>query len=204
MRIFDAYIDRYKKLNTIDGVKYVAVFKNEGGKAGASINHTHSQVIALPMIPPKVLAEISDYNRYRAKGGTCPYCDIITQESDGPRVVWEDGFVFALAPFASEFAYEVWLIPKRHINQMSYLSREEKASFSTALKLILDKLDNLEIPYNYFIENNIDDKDYHMHIKIEPRPNVWAGLELGTGIIINPVSPEYATKMYRGTNDDEN
>lgn len=203
MRILDAYIDRYNALRQIDKVQYVIIFKNEGGKAGASITHTHSQLIALPMVPPKVLSESNDYHRYRAKNGTCPYCDIIIKETDGPRIVWEDENLFALAPYASESPYEVWLIPKRHINQISYLTREEKLSFSTALKTILNKLDELGIAYNYFVENTINDKDYHMHIKIEPRPNIWAGLELGTGIIINPISPEFASKTYRNEIENE-
>ena len=196
MRIFDAYIDRYKNLKKLDGIKYVIVFKNEGGKAGASIAHTHSQVIALPMLPPKVHIEITEYNRYRAKNETCPYCDILIKEMNGPRVVWENENLFVVAPYASEFAYEVWLIPKRHIAEITDLSDEEKVSFASALKYVLEKLDNLVISYNYFIENTVDDKDYHMHIKVEPRPNIWAGLELGTGVIINPVSPEEATKTY--------
>jgi galactose-1-phosphate uridylyltransferase len=65
-------------------------------------------------------------------------------------------------------------------------------------KLVLGKLDEFGISYNYFIENAVNNEDYHMHIKIAPRPNIWAGLELGTGIIINPIEPEYAARLYRG------
>jgi UDPglucose--hexose-1-phosphate uridylyltransferase len=196
VRVLDAYIVRYGILKNVDGIKYVIAFKNEGGKAGASVAHTHSQIIALPMIPPKVQEEIDDYDKYSQKNGTCPYCDIIIKETDGPRVIWEDENLFVVAPYASESPYEAWLIPKRHINEVSNLTHGEKVSISTSLKIVLDKLDGLGISYNYFIENTIDDKDYHTHIKLSPRPNVWAGLELGTGIIINPVSPEYAAKVY--------
>lgn len=195
-RIIDAYTERYKIMKDISGIKYVAIFKNEGGKAGASIAHSHSQLIALPLIPPKAQYEINDYRQYHEKNGTCPYCDIIIKESDGPRVVWQDDNLFVLAPYASEFPYEAWFIPKRHINQISDLTEDEKKSIATAFKITLDKLDELEIAYNFFFENTIEDKEYHMHIKLEPRPNIWAGLELGTGVIINPVAPEYATKVY--------
>jgi len=195
-RIIDAYIDRYSSLKKLDGIKYVIIFKNEGGKAGASIAHTHSQIIALPVLPPKVHTEISDYNRYRAKHATCPYCDIILKESNGPRVVWENEDLFVVAPYASEFPYEVWLIPKRHISEISDLNPSEKISYASALKYILEKLDSLGIAYNFFVENTVNNKDYHMHIKVEPRSSIWAGLELGTGVIINSIPPEDATKTY--------
>ena len=73
-----------------------------------------------------------------------------------------------------------------------------------ALKMVLGKLDEFGISYNYFIENAVNAEDYHMHIKIKPRPNIWAGLELGTGVVINPIAPEYATKIYRGEVKIEN
>lgn len=198
VRIFNAYIDRFETLRNMDNIKHVIVFKNEGGKAGASITHTHSQVIALSILPPKIENEARDYGKYRLEHSTCPYCDIIAKETDKPRVVWEDENLFVLSPYASDSPYGVWLIPKRHVRFMSDLSRSEKESIAIAMKIVLGKLDELGISYNYFIENSVNREDYHMHIKIAPRPNIWAGLELGTGIVINPIPPEYAAKIYRG------
>jgi len=198
IRIFDAYIDRFEYLRNMDGVKHVILFKNEGGKAGASIAHTHSQIMALPLLPPKVQAEASAYNKYRLDKCTCPYCDIIKEETDKPRVIWEDENLFVLAPYASDSPYGAWFIPKRHLRLVSELTRGEKESFAKAMKVVLGILDELAISYNYFIENAVNCEDYHMHIKLSPRPNVWAGLELGTGVIINPIPPEYAAKLYRG------
>lgn len=198
VRVFNAYIDRYTTLRNMDNIKHVIVFKNEGGKAGASITHTHSQVMALSVLPLKIENEACAYNKYRLEHATCPYCDIIRKETDKPRVIWEDENVFALSPYASDSPYGAWLLPKRHVRFMSELTRKEKESFAIALKIILGKLDDMGIPYNYFIENSVNLEDYHMHIRIAPRPNIWAGLELGTGVIINPVAPEFAAKIYRG------
>jgi len=103
-----------------------------------------------------------------------------------------------LSPYASDAPYGVWLMPKRHIRLISELTRSEKESFAIAMKLVLDKLDYFGIAYNYFVENAVNDEDYHMHIKIAPRPNIWAGLELGTGVVINPIAPEFAARIYRG------
>ncbi len=197
VRVFNAYVDRFLALRNMDGIKHVILFKNEGGKAGASITHTHSQVIALPILPSKVENEARAYNKYRLEHATCPYCDIIAHETDKPRVVWEDENIFALSPYASDSPFGVWLIPKRHIRMISDLKRCEKESIAIAMKIILGKLDELGISYNYFVENAVNQEDYHMHIKIAPRPNIWAGLELGTGVIINPIPPEQATKIYR-------
>lgn len=198
VRIFNAYIDRFTYLRNLDRIKHVIIFKNEGGKAGASIAHAHSQVIALPILPPKVKNEAKAYNKYRLEHSSCPYCDIIKKETDKQRVIWEDENLFVLSPYASEAPYGVWLLPKRHMWLISDLTRNEKESIAIALKIVLGKLDEFGISYNYFVENAVNAEDYHMHIKIAPRPNIWAGLELGTGIVINPIAPEYATKIYRG------
>lgn len=198
VRIFNAYIDRFMTLRNVDGIKHVIIFKNEGGKAGASIVHTHSQVIALPILPTKTKAEAQAYNKYRLEKVTCPYCDVLAKEADKLRVIWQDENVLALSPYASESPYGVWLLPKRHMSLFGDMTRSEKESLAFALKIILGKLDEYGINYNYFVENSVNNEDYHTHIKIAPRPNVWAGLELGTGIMINPVMPEFAAKFYRG------
>ena len=197
VRVFDAYINRYFELTKIKGIKHVIVFKNEGGKAGASVAHSHSQIYALPLLPPKVKSEMLAYDEYCMTHDNCPYCDIITQETGSARVIWEDENIFALSPYASSSPYGVWLIPKRHLRSILELNHGEKESIARALKIVLGKLDELGIAYNYFIENSVNESDYHMHIKIAPRPNVWAGLELGTGVVINSVSPEFATSIYR-------
>lgn len=204
VRIFNAYIDRFDELRNMDGIKHVIVFKNEGGKAGTSVAHTHSQVIAMPFLPPKTKAEAVAFNKYRLEHCTCPYCDVIQKETDKPRVIWEDEHVFVLAPWASNCPYAAWILPKRHVKSMSELMRAEKESMAIGLKLLLDKMDAFGISYNFFVENAVNQEDYHTHIKLAPRPNIWGGLEMGTGIIINPIAPEYAAKIYRGEAKIEN
>lgn len=195
--IFDVYAERYEVLKNKEGICYTIIFKNEGGKAGASIPHSHSQVISLPMIPPKAAKEAAAIDKYVDKHGTCPYCDIIKSERHGPRMIFEDEHLFVLAPYASESPYGVWFIPKRHIRNIKDMQQNEKESLARSMKNVLSKLDELDIPYNYFIQNSLDLESHHMIIKLAPRPNIWAGLELGTGIIINSVSPEEAAKFYK-------
>lgn len=196
--VIDVYIERYKALNKTKGIDYVLVFKNEGGRAaGASISHSHSQIIALPIIPPKVAAEADAMDRYFEEHHSCPYCDIVKAERKSPRVISEDDHFFVLSPYASESPYGVWFIPKRHVHSMEYLNGSEKESLARAFKKVLAKLDEVGIPYNYFFQNSLDVENHHMVIKLAPRPNVWAGLELGTGVVINPVAPEAAAEFYQ-------
>lgn len=198
VRVFNAYIDRFEELRNIDGIKHVIVFKNEGGKAGNSVAHSHSQVYALPLLPPKVASESRAYSTYRLEHATCPFCDVILKETGKPRVIWEDEHVFTVCPYASDSPYGVWILPKRHTRFFGDLTRHEKESVAIALKMVLDKLDECAISYNYFVENAVNQEDYHTHIKITPRPDVWGGLELGTGVITNPITPEFATRFYQG------
>ncbi len=197
VKVIDAYIQRNQELSKIDGINYVLVFKNEGGKAGASVMHSHSQIYALPLVPPMIEEETLAIDRYIIEKNSCPFCDIISGEQNGPRVAWEDKNFIVICPFASESPYGAWFMPKRHVNNIDNLKEGEKKSLAKALKTILKKVDDLDMSYNYFFHDSLSCEDQHMTLKLAPRPNVWAGLELGTGIIINTVSPEDAAKYYR-------
>jgi len=198
VKVFDAYIDRYLYASKLKGICYTILFKNEGGKAGASIPHSHSQLIAVPMLPPRIEQEAAAMDDYIRVHNSCPYCDIIKSESKSSRVIWEDEHLFVLAPYASESPYGAWFIPKRHIHSIEFLHENEKISFARAFKIILKRLDEIDISYNYFFQNSLDCESHHMILKLSPRPNVWAGFELGTGIVINPVPPEEAALFYQG------
>lgn len=197
VKIIETYIDRNKALTKIDGINYVLMFKNEGGRAGASAPHSHSQIIALPMVPPMIEEETIAVDRYVIEHNSCPYCDVIEGEKNGPRVAWEDEHWLVVCPFASESPYGAWFIPKRHVSSIDDLNQSEKKSLARALKKILKKVDDLDMAYNYFFNDSLSCEDQHMILRLAPRPNIWAGLELGTGIIINPVPPEVAAKYYR-------
>jgi UDPglucose--hexose-1-phosphate uridylyltransferase len=197
VKIFDIYEERYEYMMSRPGICYTLVFKNEGGKAGASIPHAHSQVIALPIIPPKIQNEADAVDGYYRRNGSCPYCDVIKSEKHGPREIYHDENLFVVAPYASESPYGAWFIPKRHVRTIGDLNQQEKLSLARALKMILAKLESIDVPYNYFIQNALDLEAHHLVLKLSPRPNVWAGLELGTGVVINPVPPEEAAKFYK-------
>jgi len=112
---FWAYRDRILDLKKDGRLRYILMFKNHGVEAGASLEHTHSQLIALPIIPSHVLDELNGSREHFAEKERCIYCDILKQEiNDGARVVCENGDFACIAPFAPRFPFEVWVLPKAH------------------------------------------------------------------------------------------
>lgn len=198
IKVLETYEQRIKTLSNMPKIKYVAVFKNEGGRAGASIQHAHSQVIALPFIPPLISSDASAMDEYVLKNGTCPYDDIIKKErKDKVRVIFDDGKIFALCPYSASAGYGVWIMPAHHKRTLSEITHEEKRSMARALKLVLSKLDEINLSYNFFLHGSLDLENHHFRMKIEPRLTTWGGLELGSGMAVNPVFPEDAAKFYR-------
>lgn len=197
-KIFEAYKHRITTLSEIDEVAYVAVFKNDGPQAGATLAHAHSQVVALPIIPPNVEAEAVAFEQYQVHNGTCPLCDIVTWEKrQQERVIFEDDYIIAFCPYAGTAPYGVWIVPKQHRSYFNDLTHAELHSVAQVLKRVSQQLDKYGVSFNYFLANSLPGRNHHFVLKIEPRPNVWGGLELATGVIINPVPPEQAAEWYK-------
>ncbi len=196
-KLLDMYSKRTAELSKEKNLNYILCFKNQGARAGASISHAHSQVFATKIIPDDLREEAKLKQEYQIKNQSCPYCDIIKKEMKGARRVFEDEHVAVFTPYASQYHYEVWLFPKRHLDNITLLNKKEKKSFAHFLKKILKRLDGIDAAFNFFLHNVVTDKDQHFYIKVEPRESVWAGVELGSGLVINSISPEEAAKFYR-------
>jgi len=195
--LLDVYADRTLEISRNKKIEYVLVFKNSGGKAGASLLHAHSQVFASKISPPDVQEELKIAHAYQIKNGVCPYCKIIKDEEKSPRKIYADENIIAIAPYASQFHYEAWIFPRRHLDNIILLKPAERNSLAKALKQILSKLNSINLSYNLFLHDAVKDKNQHFYLKIQPREAIFAGLELGSGIVINSISPEVATKFYR-------
>ncbi|MFA6106129.1 MAG: DUF4931 domain-containing protein [Patescibacteria group bacterium] len=195
---FDVMADRLKEITKDKKIEYVLQFKNHGSKAGATIRHEHSQIFATNILPPDISGELQQAENYKIEHNACPYCGILKNELKSPRKICEDKFIGAFAPYASEYHYEAWIFPKRHLDNISVLTREEKKSLAACLKKILAKIDSLGLAYNFFMHQVVKDSGQHFYIKVQPRDkNVWAGIELGSGLVINSIAPEKAAKFYR-------
>lgn len=196
-KVIEMYARRTKELSLNPKLDYILCFKNQGPKSGASIPHAHSQVFASKLLPPDISQELDLAERYHCKNQSCPYCDLIKKEVLSERLIWEDKNVIAIAPYASEYHYEAWIFTKRHLDNIAKLSPQEISSFAQAYHLILAKLYELDLSFNAFMHQVVSDRNQHFYFKIQPRDSIWAGVELGSGLIINTVPPEEAAKFYR-------
>ncbi len=197
-----AFHSRIADLKKDKRLKYVLVFKNEGDDAGASLEHTHSQLIALPIVPDLVREEIDQSKQYYNYKERCIFCDIIRQESASKtRVISENEDFISLAPFAPRAPFETHILPKRH--ESSYMPNGNFDLLAQILQLTLKQIDkvlNLP-PYNLMIHTspfkNEENDYYHWHIEILPKLTKIAGFEWGSGFYINPTPPEEAAKFMR-------
>jgi UDPglucose--hexose-1-phosphate uridylyltransferase len=199
-----AYRDRIIDLKKDRRFKYILIFKNHGEAAGASLEHTHSQLIALPVVPKRVAEEVGNSREYYNFKERCIFCDIIRQESqDNVRVIAENPAFIALSPFAPRFPFEMWVLPKTHQSAFEESQKPEFEHLAGMLKDLLLRLDRvLDSPaYNYIIHTSpfpeVSNDYYHWHLEIMPKLTKVAGFEWGTGFYINPTPPEESAKFLR-------
>jgi UDPglucose--hexose-1-phosphate uridylyltransferase len=183
---------------------YGLVFKNVRDKAGASMEHTHSQLIATPIVPLQVEQEIRRCSEYFDYRGRCMLCDMVMQEmQSGARMVMDTPNFIAFEPFAARFPFETHLMPKRH---MSHFEATDDAMLPELARCLRTSIAKIEAalnhpPYNYLIHTsplNVRSLDhYHWHFEIIPRITRVAGFEWGSGFYINTVPPEQAAAFLR-------
>jgi len=188
---------RLNTLKAIPGIQQVILFKNHGKEAGTSIEHEHLQLIAYNKTAASIQKEVHAANAFKRKHGKCPYCEIIEIEKKGPRRIKENNSFFALAPYASRFAFEAMLLPKEHRNNLADLSEAELNDLASCLKKVVGKLGELNAPYNLYFHESPKGKKLHFHVKVTPRLLSWGGFEMASDCIINTVSPEQAAEFYR-------
>ncbi len=196
----ELYAKRVHELYAEKGVACALIFKNEGAAAGISLTHTHSQLIALASAPRLVAEELKQYGEYRRKEKACPYCEVAEREGKSARKAFENEEFLAIAPYASRTPFELLILPKSHLANITELGEEERLLLARILKKSLARLDKmLNGPaFNYYLHIQPKGKDFHFHMELLPRLAIWAGFELGSGMYINPVAPEAAAKAYRG------
>lgn len=207
--IFWVYRDRLVDLKKDRRLVYGMVFKNVGVAAGASLEHSHSQLIVTPIVPVNVWEEMNGALEFFNYRGRCIYCDIIHQElASEKRIVLDTPNFLVFCPYASRFPFEMWVVPKVHNSHYENIQKNEVDGLGYVLKTILLKLEKaLEQPaYNYIIHTSPFDTQnlphYHWHMEIIPRLTRVAGFEWGTGFYINAVPPEQAAEFLRNTNVD--
>jgi UDPglucose--hexose-1-phosphate uridylyltransferase len=198
--------DRIQDLKRDRRFRYIIVFKNVGTAAGASLDHPHSQLIALPIVPREVHDELEGARAHFASKERCVFCDVLAQEErDGRRVIADNGDMVAIAPYAPRFPFETWILPKRHQSLFEDAPRHEYASLARILRDMLRRMNRMLLtpPYNLLIHsaplNEPAGDFYHWHVEIIPKLTKVAGFEWATGFYVNPTSPEEAAQVLRET-----
>ena len=230
--MLEAYRTRMAQLYEADDrLKYVLVFKNFGPAAGASIPHTHSQIIAMPVVPENVHNEVAHSRNHYRKHHKCIFCSLIDEaltfeatiydrasgrvrrRIDVGQYVIERGERFiAIKPFASRYEWEVHILPLDHQSDFLDIGDEDRRDMARVLKRTMARLDAVVggVQYNYFFhsrprgeEYEDCDPSYHWHLEICPRTSIPTGFELGSGLFVNTVSPEEAAERLRSVNLDD-
>ena len=229
--LFSAYRQRMMELYDSDArLKYALVFKNFGPAAGASIPHTHSQIIAMPVVPENVINEVEHSRNYYRKHNHCVFCSLIdealTYEATiydrqsgevrrkinvGQYVIERGERFVAIKPFASRYEWEVHIMPLTHESDFTKITHEDLQDLSRVVKRTMSRLEKVigGAQYNFFLhsipraEEYADCKDsYHWHLEICPRTSIPTGFELGSGLFVSTISPEDAAKQLREVDID--
>jgi UDPglucose--hexose-1-phosphate uridylyltransferase len=202
--VLAAYRDRMLDLKNDRRFRYILIFKNHGEAAGASLEHTHSQLIALPIVPKRVREEVDQSKRYYQEKERCIFCDMIRQEIETEsRVINENEHFIAIAPYAPRFPFETWLLPKQHSSAFENNQSPIYTGLAKLMRDILARLDNVlaRPAYNYVIHTSPISEEsndhYHWHIEMMPKLTKVAGFEWGTGFYINPTPPEESARFMR-------
>lgn len=190
---------RFKVLAADERVKYIQIYKNKGLFAGASQEHSHSQILAYPIVPDRNRGLLQYYSEH----GSCLMCQIIEQELNQERIIYESDYFIILSPYAARFSYEAWIIPKRHERYFTDMSEAELKDLQVVMKGYLSSmLTCLENPsYNIMIHSatvNLPKHDaYHWYMEVIPRLVIANAVEIASGCFINPVDPESAATILR-------
>jgi UDPglucose--hexose-1-phosphate uridylyltransferase len=202
--VISQYLGRYRQLSKDSRFKYVVIFKNFGSSAGATVEHTHSQIIALPMVPKTVLEEIKGAEHYHQYRGRCVFCDMISQEyQDKERIVVENSGYLAFCPYAPRYAFETWIIPKGHIADFANSDESSQANLAQILQDVLIRIKKVlgNPSYNYYLHTApvgyANSACYHWHIEIIPKLTRSVGFEWGTGLHIVPTFPQDSARYLR-------
>ena len=204
-RVLWAWRTRIQDLKRDTRFASIVIFKNHGRAAGARLDHSHSQLAAYPMLPPAMSDKLRGAARHLTKTGRCIYCDVIAQELiEGSRIISDHSAILAIAPFASRVPFETWLMPRDHSPRFEEATDETLHVLAAQLKSVMARIDwALERPACNFVLHTAPlsgegDTAFHWHLEILPRVTRVSGLEWGSGVHRNPVSPEEAARALRG------
>ncbi|MEZ6046712.1 MAG: galactose-1-phosphate uridylyltransferase [Planctomycetaceae bacterium] len=203
--VFGLYLDRWKLLSVEPALQYALLFKNEGPAAGASLEHVHSQCIGLPFVPAEVKRQLQGAEDYFRKQQSNFFDDWLAAELNEERRIIKvtDEFV-VVCPYFSRFPYETWIVPRRATGHFEEASRQQTDELAGHVHQVLNRYQQIHegMPFNYMLQSAPfrceANQSYRWYLQITPRISHLAGLELGSGVLVNLVLPDTAAELLRG------
>jgi UDPglucose--hexose-1-phosphate uridylyltransferase len=203
--VLRVYRHRYNTNAEDPHIRYVHIIVNNGREAGASLEHSHSQLFGMPLVPPLLQQELAGASWYHSRHDECVFCRIISEEvALSRRVIARNRSFVAVTPFASKLPFEVWILPREHEQSFDMITESELEEFAVILSEVLGTYDRhfSNPPYNYYIHSapadGADYPYYHWHLELLPKLTSIGGFELGTSMMINITTPEHAADLLTG------
>jgi len=168
---------------------YTIVFKNEGKAGGASLEHSHTQLVSMPFVPDYV-------KKIGKKAGKVAKM----KEKQLKNVFAQNAHFFALCPKAPRFHFETWIAPVTGANSLTALSDEQLRALASILKSVLSALDAATGfgPYNIIFHSAPHEGNaFPFHLEVASRLSTWAGFELGTEVVMVSEIPEESAKLLK-------
>lgn len=202
--LMQAYLARYRELLANELVRHVVIFKNQGIRAGGSLEHPHSQIYGLPVIPFETNIRLREMERYYDLNDSCLLCDVVKDELEGKsRIIYENSHFLSLMPYAALSPYHFWIVPKKHCPTFALISPGEIEAMADCLKNVFGKLYFLlhNPDFNYVVQSiarfEREESYFHWYLSVIPHMKHKGGLEYSGGVYVNPVLPETAAEEMR-------
>ncbi len=203
--VLSAFQERYKSLAQNRNMEYISIFHNHGKEAGSTMPHPHSQILALPILPPYISRSVNASRRYFQEHNKCTHGQMLKRKlKEKKRGIYQNDGMVVIAPFASRAEFELAILPKKHSAHFEKIEEPELSALADALKTALSKIyKKLKDPaFNFFIHTapvaqNSNHSHYHWHMEIMPKFDIVGGFELSTGLDIVTVYPEEAAKVFK-------
>lgn len=197
--LVNAYLKRYKQIQKHPHVEHIVIFKNQGIKAGGSLEHPHSQIYGLPVIPFETKVRLREMDQYYDFNNSCLLCDIIANEiKEKKRIIYQNDYFISWVPYASLSPYHIWIVPRVHTTSFGLIDNKQLPAFADILKKVLYKLyiGLVNPDYNFIIQSlskyDKENRYFHWYLSIIPQIKTKGGLEYSGGVFINPILPEQA------------
>ncbi len=175
-KVIEAWCQQYEELGQMENINYIQIFENKGAVMGCSNPHPHGQIWSQSVLPNEIVKKDKHQQKYFNTTQRSILKDYLTQELDlNERVIYKNDSFVVLTPFWAIWPFETMILPKKHYQNITQLSKDERVDFAEAISIITkayDKLFDCSFPYSSGIHqaptNNKNNNHWHWHMSFYP------------------------------------